>query len=124
MQHFLPEVKENQLLSTVSVKLKNLLVMCLWCFYEYSKVLREEAVLKAVLRRYTHLATSHLIICYVCPHAASLVIKGPSEPVLEGDTVTLECLYTDSDLNISQVHFEVYSKVSWRKMGEKGKECT
>lgn len=69
-------------------------------------------------------ATSHLIICYVCPHAASLVIKGPSEPVLEGDAVTLECLYTDSDLNISQVHFEVYSKVSWRKMGEKGKECT
>lgn len=44
MQHFLPEVKENQsLLSTVSVKLKNLLVMCLWCFYEYSKVLREES---------------------------------------------------------------------------------
>lgn len=69
-------------------------------------------------------ATSHLIICYVCPHAASLVIKGPTEPVLEGDTVTLECLYTDSDLNISQVHFEVYSKVSWRKMDEKGKECT
>lgn len=68
--------------------------------------------------------TSHLIICYVCPHAASLVIKGPTEPVLEGDTVTLECLYTDSDLNISQVHFEVFSKVSWRKMGEKGKECT
>lgn len=41
MQHFLPEMKENQsLLSTVSVKLKNLLVMC---FYEYSKVLREES---------------------------------------------------------------------------------
>lgn len=122
MQHFLPEMKENQsLLSTVSVKLKNLLVMCLWCFYEYSKVLREESCFESSAQE---VHPPHLIICYVCPHAASLVIKGPTEPVLEGDTVTLECLYTDSDLNISQVHFEVYSKVSWRKMGEKGKECT
>lgn len=52
---------------------------------------------------------------------ASLVIKGPTEPVLEGDTVTLECLYTDSDLNISQVHFEVYSKYmhGWRPIMER-----
>lgn len=40
------------------------------------------------------------------------MIKGPTEPVLEGDIVTLECLYTDGDLNISQVHFEYFSEVS------------
>ncbi|XP_030013520.1 carcinoembryonic antigen-related cell adhesion molecule 18 [Sphaeramia orbicularis] len=41
---------------------------------------------------------------------ATLLIKGPTEPVLEGDPVVLECLISDSDLNISQVHFEFYSK--------------
>ncbi|KAM4579935.1 uncharacterized protein PAE49_005010 [Odontesthes bonariensis] len=45
----------------------------------------------------------------------TLIINGPTEPVLEGEPVTLECLYTDSDLNISQVHFEYFSKYmqSW-----------
>ncbi|KAF3692157.1 Kin of IRRE-like protein 3 [Channa argus] len=41
---------------------------------------------------------------------ATLVITGPTQPVLEGDTVTLECQFTDSELNISQVRFEVFSK--------------
>ncbi|XP_071324706.1 cell surface glycoprotein MUC18 [Trachinotus anak] len=41
---------------------------------------------------------------------ATLLIKGPTQPVLEGDRITLECLYSDSELNISQVHFEIFSK--------------
>ncbi|KAM6910155.1 cell surface glycoprotein MUC18 [Xenentodon cancila] len=46
----------------------------------------------------------------------SLIIKGPTQPVLEGDMVTLECLYSDTDLNISQVHFEYFSQYmdTWR----------
>ncbi|KAM4735806.1 B-cell receptor CD22 [Anableps anableps] len=52
---------------------------------------------------------------------ATLIIKGPTEPILEGESVTLECLYTDSDLNVSQVHFEYrsqyhYSDNLWRKI--------
>lgn len=50
-------------------------------------------------------------VCTLCPHAATLLIKGPTEPVLEGESVTLECLYSDSEFNISQVHFEIFSKV-------------
>ncbi|KAM8846962.1 leucine-rich repeats and immunoglobulin-like domains protein 2 [Synchiropus picturatus] len=41
---------------------------------------------------------------------ATLLIKGPTGPVLEGDNVTIECQYVDSDLNISDVHFESYYK--------------
>ena len=48
----------------------------------------------------------------LCPHAATLLIKGPTEPILEGESITLECLISDSELNISQVHFEIFSKVS------------
>ncbi|XP_042280137.1 uncharacterized protein si:ch211-79k12.1 [Thunnus albacares] len=52
---------------------------------------------------------------------AALLIKGPTEPVLEGDLVTLECLYTDSEHNISEVHFEVFSKYmqGWRSIWER-----
>uniref|UniRef100_A0A3P8SCM7 Si:ch211-79k12.1 n=1 Tax=Amphiprion percula TaxID=161767 RepID=A0A3P8SCM7_AMPPE len=52
---------------------------------------------------------------------ATLLIKGPTEPVLEGDTITLECQYSDSELNISQVHFEVFSKYlqTWRSVWER-----
>ncbi|XP_041648869.1 uncharacterized protein si:ch211-79k12.1 [Cheilinus undulatus] len=52
---------------------------------------------------------------------ATLLIKGPTQPVLEGDSVTLECQYTGSDLNISQVHFEVFSKYTqmWRPVLER-----
>ncbi|XP_049439207.1 uncharacterized protein si:ch211-79k12.1 [Epinephelus fuscoguttatus] len=45
---------------------------------------------------------------------ATLLIKGPTEPVLEGDSVTLECLYEDSELNVSQVHVEIFSKYMQR----------
>ncbi|XP_058504785.1 carcinoembryonic antigen-related cell adhesion molecule 1 [Solea solea] len=52
---------------------------------------------------------------------ATLLIKGPSQPVLEGDSITLECLYSDSEQNISQVHFEVFSRYmqSWRTVYER-----
>ncbi|XP_037639846.1 uncharacterized protein si:ch211-79k12.1 [Sebastes umbrosus] len=51
---------------------------------------------------------------------ATLLIKGPTEPVLEGDSITLECLYSDSEHNISQVHFEVFSQYMrrWRTVWE------
>ncbi|XP_041799018.1 peroxidasin [Chelmon rostratus] len=47
---------------------------------------------------------------------ATLLIKGPTEPLLEGEAITLECLYKDSEFNISQVHFEIFSKYmqGWR----------
>ncbi|KAL7393928.1 hypothetical protein ABVT39_017923 [Epinephelus coioides] len=45
---------------------------------------------------------------------ATLLIKGPTEPVVEGDGVTLECLYEDSELNVSQVHVESFSKYMQR----------
>ncbi|KAJ4922777.1 hypothetical protein JOQ06_022764 [Pogonophryne albipinna] len=41
---------------------------------------------------------------------ATLLIKGPTQPVLEGESVTLECLYSDSEANISQVHFEKFAE--------------
>ncbi|XP_052434537.1 vascular endothelial growth factor receptor 3 [Carassius gibelio] len=41
---------------------------------------------------------------------ASLELKGPTEPILEGQDVTLECLDTESELNMSRVHFERLSK--------------
>ncbi|KAF3839360.1 hypothetical protein F7725_018077 [Dissostichus mawsoni] len=41
---------------------------------------------------------------------ATLLIKGPTKPVLEGESVTLECLYSDSEANISQVHFEKFDE--------------
>ncbi|XP_034466049.1 uncharacterized protein si:ch211-79k12.1 [Hippoglossus hippoglossus] len=52
---------------------------------------------------------------------ATLLIKGPTQLVLEGDRVTLECSYSDSELNISQVHFEVFSKYlqGWHQIYER-----
>lgn len=50
-------------------------------------------------------------ICNFCPHAAALLIKGPTKPILEGQQFTVECMYSDTEFNISQVHLEVFSKV-------------
>ncbi|XP_023256850.1 hemicentin-2-like [Seriola lalandi dorsalis] len=52
---------------------------------------------------------------------ATLFIKGPTNPVLEGETITLECLFSDSEGNISQVRFEIFSKYmqSWRPVFER-----
>lgn len=51
---------------------------------------------------------------------ATLLIKGPSKPVVKGQLFKLECMYSDSEFNISQVHFEVFSKYmqSWRTVFE------
>lgn len=47
----------------------------------------------------------------VCVIAASLFVKGPTEPVVEGQSVTLECLDSESELNLSSMHFEKMSRV-------------
>lgn len=52
--------------------------------------------------------------------SASLEVKGPTEQILEGQDVTLECLDTESELNMSTVHFERFSKV--RSLTHNGKE--
>lgn len=50
--------------------------------------------------------------CFVCLRSSAyLMVKGPSEPVLEGQDVSLECVDTDSKMNMSSVHFERFSKV-------------
>ncbi|XP_026863118.2 uncharacterized protein si:ch211-79k12.1 [Electrophorus electricus] len=41
---------------------------------------------------------------------ASLIVKGPTEPVLEGGEATLECVDTESKFNISTLQFEKFSK--------------
>ncbi|KAI4898245.1 hypothetical protein NFI96_018263, partial [Prochilodus magdalenae] len=41
---------------------------------------------------------------------ASLMVKGPAGPVLEGQEVTLECVDTESEHNMSNVHFEKLSR--------------
>ncbi|TRY94709.1 hypothetical protein DNTS_021602, partial [Danionella cerebrum] len=41
---------------------------------------------------------------------ALLEVRGPSEPILEGQDVSLECVDTESQLNMSTVHFERFSK--------------
>ncbi|KAM8869357.1 cell surface glycoprotein MUC18 [Spinachia spinachia] len=55
-------------------------------------------------------------------NAATLLIKGPTQPVLEGQSFTLECLTSDdSELNISRVHFEVFSQYTkrWHPVGQR-----
>ncbi|XP_072535126.1 vascular endothelial growth factor receptor 3 [Salminus brasiliensis] len=41
---------------------------------------------------------------------ASLVVKGPTGPVVEGEEVTLECVDSESEFNMSSVHFEKLSR--------------
>ncbi|XP_024122636.1 uncharacterized protein si:ch211-79k12.1 [Oryzias melastigma] len=62
------------------------------------------------------------VVALIHSSHAALMIKGPTEPVLEGDIVTLECLYTDGDLNISQVHFEYFSEYmqDWQQVFWRG----
>nr|XP_046254696.1 neural cell adhesion molecule 2 [Scatophagus argus] len=61
------------------------------------------------------------VVALVHGSYATLLIKGPTEPVLEGEELTLECTYTDSELNISQVRFEIFSKYmdGWRPVWER-----
>ncbi|XP_051573852.1 uncharacterized protein LOC127452445 [Myxocyprinus asiaticus] len=60
------------------------------------------------MRAYIFLAV--LALSYIQRSTASLVIKGPSEPILEGQAVTLECVDSESVWNMSSVHFERFSK--------------
>ncbi|XP_054478083.1 hemicentin-1 isoform X2 [Anoplopoma fimbria] len=48
------------------------------------------------------------VVALIYGSSATLLIKGPTQTVLEGDRVTLECQLSDSELNISQVHFEKF----------------
>ncbi|XP_037129280.1 leucine-rich repeats and immunoglobulin-like domains protein 2 [Syngnathus acus] len=55
-------------------------------------------------------------IVFVCLGMASIVngdlsIRGPNQSVLEGDSVTLECQYSDNEHNISSVRFESFSQI-------------
>ncbi|XP_034409053.1 basement membrane-specific heparan sulfate proteoglycan core protein [Cyclopterus lumpus] len=61
------------------------------------------------------------LVALILGSSATLLIKGPSQPVLEGESITLECLSSDSELNISQVHFEVFSQYLqlWRRVWER-----
>ncbi|XP_029928778.1 uncharacterized protein LOC115374146 [Myripristis murdjan] len=58
------------------------------------------------------------VIALIHGSYASLLLQGPSEVVLQGSTVTLECLVSDPELNTSQVHFERFSKYmqSWYRL--------
>uniref|UniRef100_A0A3Q3WAC5 Ig-like domain-containing protein n=1 Tax=Mola mola TaxID=94237 RepID=A0A3Q3WAC5_MOLML len=62
-----------------------------------------------------------LLAILVATEETTLLIKGPTKPVLEGESVTLECLSSDPELNISQVHFEIFSKYmqTWRPIQER-----
>lgn len=56
---------------------------------------------------YSMKLANSILLCFT----AVLEVKGPSEPVLEGQDVTLECVDTESELNMSTVHFQRFSKV-------------
>ncbi|XP_052003040.1 uncharacterized protein LOC127658016 [Xyrauchen texanus] len=51
-----------------------------------------------------------LALTYLQSSTGSLVIKGPSELIREGQDVTLECVDSESEWNMSSVHFERFSK--------------
>ncbi|XP_029361161.1 uncharacterized protein LOC115045551 [Echeneis naucrates] len=54
------------------------------------------------------------LVALIQGNYATLLIKGPTNGVLEGEMITVECFYSDSELNISQVHFEIFSKYMQR----------
>ncbi|XP_037310928.2 uncharacterized protein si:ch211-79k12.1 [Pungitius pungitius] len=54
------------------------------------------------------------LVALIHGNSASLLIKGPTQPVLDGESFTLECMSSDPERNISQVHFEEFSKHTQR----------
>uniref|UniRef100_A0A8C6TI60 Ig-like domain-containing protein n=1 Tax=Neogobius melanostomus TaxID=47308 RepID=A0A8C6TI60_9GOBI len=66
-----------------------------------------------------------LVIALVHCGSATLVIKGPTSPVLEGESVTVECLLQDSEYNISDVRFEYFNKFkkAWTGVRERFSWC-
>ncbi|XP_040020488.2 cell surface glycoprotein MUC18 [Gasterosteus aculeatus] len=61
------------------------------------------------------------LVALIHGSSATLLITGPTQPVLEGESFTLECRYSDSEPNISRVHFEVFSQHMrrWSPVGER-----
>ncbi|XP_036449267.1 uncharacterized protein si:ch211-79k12.1 [Colossoma macropomum] len=51
-----------------------------------------------------------VILAFLRSGSASLMVKGPAGPVLEGEEVTLECVDSESEFNMSTVHFEKLSR--------------
>lgn len=66
-----------------------------------------------------------LVMALVHCSSATLLIRGPIAPVLEEESVTLECLLEDSDYNISDVRFEYFSKYNkaWTGVRERFGWC-
>lgn len=52
-----------------------------------------------------------ICVCACVCFAASLFVQGPTESVMEGDRVTLECLDSESEMNMTSLHFEKMSRV-------------
>ncbi|XP_030640412.1 carcinoembryonic antigen-related cell adhesion molecule 18 [Chanos chanos] len=61
-----------------------------------------------------------VVLACLRPGFGALVLKGPADPVLEGEVVSLECVDTENEYNMSMVHFEMYSKYmeKWYKLEE------
>lgn len=57
--------------------------------------------------------------------SATLVIRGPTGPVLEGDSASLECLLKDSEYNIKDVRFEYFNRFrkAWTVVRERFSWC-
>ncbi|XP_063055064.1 myosin light chain kinase, smooth muscle [Engraulis encrasicolus] len=64
----------------------------------------------------------HLVLtAFVCVclqmNDAHLIVRGPSDPIVAGAIVTLECFDSNATANMSQVHFERSSKYSgWYRL--------
>ncbi|TSL40947.1 Hemicentin-1 [Bagarius yarrelli] len=63
-----------------------------------------------------------VILLLLKDSTASLFVKGPTEIVLEGDSVTLECLDSESEMNMSSVYFEKLSRHNsmWHRLDTYG----
>ncbi|XP_027009328.1 uncharacterized protein si:ch211-79k12.1 [Tachysurus fulvidraco] len=63
-----------------------------------------------------------VMVGLVRDNTASLFVQGPTENVMEGDRVTLECLDTEAETNMSSVHFEKLSRHTemWHRLDMSG----
>lgn len=67
-----------------------------------------------------------LVMALVHCSSATLLIRGPTEPVQEEESVSVECLLQDSEYNITDVHFEIMNKFSqtWYSVRERFGWCS
>ncbi|XP_062847963.1 advanced glycosylation end product-specific receptor [Trichomycterus rosablanca] len=65
-----------------------------------------------------------VILALLRSSTGSLIVKGPAEPILEGQSVTLECLDSELEYNMSSVHFEKMSRhfMAWHSLEGNGYE--